>query len=73
MIAIEAKLDVVMNKLGSNERRMHTAHEVGVVKEGIRTSAEGLIKEEPYQVEEAQYLNANRSYTFKTNPNLPTH
>ena len=26
MTAIEAKLDAVMNKLGSNERRMHTAH-----------------------------------------------
>ena len=27
MTAIEAKMDAVMNKLGSNERRMHTAHE----------------------------------------------
>ena len=36
MIAIEAKLDAVMNKLGSNERRMHTAHEVGAVDEGER-------------------------------------
>ena len=33
----------------------------------------GYEKEEPYQVEEAQYLNANKSYTFKPNPNLPTH
>ena len=33
MTAIEAKLDAVTNKLGSNERRMHTAHEVGAVKE----------------------------------------
>ena len=41
MTTIEAKLDVVMNKLGSNERRMHTAHEVGAVKEGIRSNAEG--------------------------------
>ena len=29
--AIEAKLDAVMNKLSSNERRMHTAYEVGEV------------------------------------------
>ena len=36
MIAIEAKLDAVMNKLGSNERRMHIAHEVGAVDEGER-------------------------------------
>ena len=46
---------------------------MGAVKEGIRSSAEGLVKEEPYQVEEAQYLNANKSSTFKPNPNLPTH
>ena len=69
MTAIEAKLNAVMKKLGSYERRMHTAHEVGAVKEGV----EGPVEEEPYQVEEAQYLNANKSYTFKPNPNLPTH
>ena len=70
---IKSKLDVVMNKLSSNEKRMHTAHEVGVVREGRRNSAEGYDEEEPYQVEEAQYLNANKSYTFKPNSNLPTH
>ena len=48
MTAIEAKLDAVMNKLGSNERRMHTTHEVGAVKEGIRSSAEGPVEEESY-------------------------
>ena len=36
MIAIEAKLDAVINKLGNNEKRMHTAHEVGAVKEEMR-------------------------------------
>ena len=36
MTAIEVKLDAVMNKLGSNERRMHTAHEVGAIDEGER-------------------------------------
>ena len=35
MIAIEAKLEAVLNKLGSNERRMHIAHEVGAVEERI--------------------------------------
>ena len=30
---IEAKLDLVMNKLGRNERRMHAAHEIGAAKE----------------------------------------
>ena len=60
MTSIEEKLDALMNKLGNNERRMHTAEE-------------GPTHEGPYQVEEAQYLNANRSYTFKPNLNLPTH
>ena len=71
--AIEAKLDVVMNKLSSNEKMMHTGHEAGVVREGRRNNAEGYEEEEPYQVEKAQYLNANKIYTFKPNPNLPTH
>ena len=39
MIAIEAKLDPIMNKLGNNEKRVHIAYEVGAVKEGIRRSA----------------------------------
>ena len=70
---IEANLDAVMNKLSRNEKMMHTAHEVGVVREGRRNSAEGYEEEEPYQVEEAQYLNENKSYTFKPNSNLPTY
>ena len=52
---------------------MHIADEVGTMREGRRNSAEGYEKEEPYQVEVAQYLNANKSYTFQPNPNLPTH
>ena len=71
--AIEAKLDAVMKKMSSKERRMHIEHEVGVGRKGRRNSVEGYEEEEPYQVEEAQYLNANKSYTFKPNPNLPTH
>ena len=70
---IEAKLDTVMNKLGSNEIRLHTAHEVGAIEERIRRSAEGLVDEEPYQVKETKYMNEQRSYHFKPNPNLPTH
>ena len=73
MAAIEAKLDAVMNNLGNNERRMHTAHEVGVIDERIRRSVEELVGEEPYQVEETKYMNEQRSYHFKPNPNLPTH
>ena len=73
MTTIEVKLDAVMNKLGNRERRMNTAHEVGAVEERSRRSAEGLIEEEPYQVEENKYMNEQRSYDFKPNPNLPTH
>ena len=75
MTTIKEKLDAVMNKLGNNERRMHTTLEVGAVEEGERRKSveEGPNYEGSYQVEEAQYLNANRSYTFKPNLNLPTH
>ena len=73
MTTIEAKMDVVMNKLGNSERRMYTAHEVGVVEEKSRRSAEELVGEEPYQVEETKYMNEQRSYHFKPNPNLPKH
>ena len=56
-ITIEAKLDAVMNKLSSNEKTMHTAHEVGAIREGRRNSAEGYEEEEPYQVTETKYMN----------------
>ena len=63
-----------MHKLGNQEKRMHSAHEIGAMeRDGIRRSVEGPIDEDPYQVEEAKYLNEQRSYHFKPNPNLPTH
>ena len=43
MTTIEAKLDAVSNKLVNNEKRMHTTHEVGTVKEGMRSSTEGPV------------------------------
>ena len=75
MTVIEKKLDALMNKMGNQERRMHSAHEVGTVERNEQKSSaeEGLAHEGPYQVEEAQFLNANRSYKFKPNLNLPTH
>ena len=73
MTTIEAKLDAMMNKLGNNERRMHTAHDVGAMEERSRRNVEELVGEEPYQVEETKYMNEQRSYHFKPNPNLPTH
>ena len=58
MTTMEAKLDAIMHKLANQEKRMHYAHEIGVVgRDGTRRSAEGPIDENPYQVEEANYLN----------------
>ena len=75
MTSIEAKLDTLMNRLGNNERIMHIALEVGTIDEGEKRKnvVEGLTHEGPYQVDEAPFLNTNRSYTFKPNLNLPTH
>ena len=69
MTTIEEKLDALMNKMGNHERKMHSTNEVGTVdKNEKRNSAkEGLTHEDPYQVEDAHYLNANRSYHFKPN------
>ena len=73
--AIEAKLDALMNKMGNHKRRMHSANEVGIVDENekMNSTEERLTHEGPYQVEKAQYLNANRSYNFKPNLKLLTH
>ena len=70
MTAIEAKLYALMSKMGNQEKRMHLANEVGTVDENEKRDS---AHEGPYQVKEAQYLNANRSYNFKTNLNLPTY
>ena len=55
-------------------KKQHSAHEIRAVeRDGIRKSVEGPIEEGPYAVGEANYLNEQRSYHFKPNPNLPTH
>ena len=53
MTVIEAKLDALMNKLGNQDRRMHSAHEVGTVEGNEHKSItdEGLAHEGPYQAE----------------------
>ena len=68
MTVIEAELDAVMSKMGNNERRMHTAHEVVAGEERIRRSVERLVREEPYQVEDTKYKNEQRSYTSSLTP-----
>ena len=71
MSAIEAKLDALMHRV---DKKMHYAHEIGAVeREGRVNNVEGRAKEGSYAVEEANYLNEQRAYHFKPNPNLPTH
>ena len=74
MSAIKAKPNALMSRLSNQERRSHSANEVGTM-EGAEHKCvdEGLAHESPYQVKEVQYLNSNRSYNFKPNNNLPTH
>ena len=74
MTTMKEKLDAIMHRMDRQEKRLHFAHEIGAIdREGMRRSAEGLAEEDPYQVEEAKYLNEQRSYHFKPNLNLPTH
>ena len=74
MTAMEEKLDAIMHRMNKHERKMHTAHEIGVVeREAMRRNAEIPKEEDAYEVEETKYLNEPRSYHFKPNPNLSTH
>ena len=74
MTAMEAKLDAIMHRMDKHDKKLHSAHEIGAVeRDRIRRSAEGPTEEDPYVVEEANYLNEQRSYHFKPNPNFPTH
>ena len=74
MTTMEAKLDVIMHRMDKQERKMHTAHEIGVVeRELMRRSVDVPTEEDSYGAEEVKYVNEQRSYHFKTNPNLPTH
>ena len=75
MSVIEAKLDALISKISHQERRVHSTYEVGTMEghEQKNVLEKGLAHEGPYQVEEAQYVNGNRSYNFKPNNNLQTH
>ena len=58
MTAMEAKLDAIMHIIDKQDKKLHSAHDIGVVeRDGIRRSAEGPTEEDPYAVEEANYLN----------------
>ena len=75
MIAIEAKLDVLMSKMNTQEMRSYSANAVGIeeAREHKCMTDEELAHEGPYQVEAGQFVSGNRSYNFKPNNNLPTH
>ena len=74
MTAMEAKLDAIMHRMDKQERKLHTVHEIEAVeRELMRRSAEVPTAEDSYGAEEVKYVNEQRSYHFKPNPNLPTH
>ena len=74
MTAMEAKLDSIMHRMDKQERKMHTAHEIGAVeRELMRRSADVPTEEDSYGAEEVKYMNEPRNYHLKPNPNLPTH
>ena len=75
MTTIESKLDSIMSKMINQVRRNQSANDIGIVEGSEQKCVEdrGLSHESPYQVEEVQYLNGNRSYNLKLNNNLPTH
>ena len=72
--AMEAKLDAIMHRMDKQERKIHTAHEIGAVeRELLRGSADVPTEELFYDAEEVKYLGEPRSYHFKSNSNLPAH
>ena len=74
MTTMEAKLDAIMHMMDKQERKMNTTHEIGAVeRELMRRISEVPTKEDSYGAEEVKYVNEQRSYHFKPNPNLPTH
>ena len=74
MTAMEAKLDAIMHRMDKQERKMHTAHEIGAVeREPMRRSVDVPTEEDSYSAEEVKYVNEPRNYHFKPNPNLPTY
>ena len=54
MISIKAETYELMSRLGNQERRVHAAHELGIMEgsEHKFIADEGLVHEGPYQVEE---------------------
>ena len=73
MTAIEAKLDAIMHRMDKQERKLHYVHEIGAVERGgMRRSAEVIIEEDSYGVEEAEYMNEPKKLPFQAK-SKPTH
>ena len=54
-----------MHRMDKQERKMHTAHEIGAVeRELMRSSADVPTEEDSYGAEEVKYVNKQRSYHF---------
>ena len=63
-----------MNKVSMQERSNRSTHLVGMVEDQQKVlNDEGLAQDGPYQQEEVQFINGNKSYNFKPNTNLLTH
>ena len=53
--AMEAKLDAIMHRMDKQERKMHTAHEIGAVERKLmRISADVPTKEDSYGAEDVK-------------------
>ena len=74
MTTIEAKLDMLMSKMSTHERRCHSINTIGIEEGGEQKcmTDKGLAHEGPYQMEKAQFVGGNGSYNFKPNNHLPT-
>ena len=66
MTAIKAKLDALMNNLRNQERRMHSAHEVGIVEESEQKSSaeEGLPLRVPTKLRRLSFSMATDATTL---------
>ena len=72
MTAMEAKLDAIMHMMDKQDKKLHSAHEIGVVERGgIRRSAEGSADEDPYAIEVVNYLMNREAIISSRIPTCP--
>ena len=57
MTALEAKMDAIMHRMDKQERKMHTAQEIGAVeRELMRRSVDVPTEEDSYGAKEVKYV-----------------